>query len=89
MSKNDAFKLLERILFDAEKNVIDWDQFYKWQEFKEEWPKDDKIYWDSLLKIVYKNNKGNRTLNRALSDEEEAWVINLLKTAVDKSIFRN
>ncbi len=88
MHEDSTLKRLRNIVFDGEKNVIDCDQYYKWQEFKEKWPGEDKIYWENLLKKISKSIEGKRTLNTPLSHEEEAWIIGLLNRAIDNDIFQ-
>ncbi len=80
-------KRLEKIISDAGEDIIDWGHFNKWQEFKEEWPREDKAYWEKILKRVSIDREGNRTLNPPLSCEEKAWISDLLNRVIDYGIF--
>lgn len=87
MPKDRISKRLEKIISDAEENKIDWGHFNGWQKFKEEWPREDKAYWEKILKRVSIDSEGNRTLNPPLSCDEKAWISNLLNRAIDYGLF--
>ncbi len=88
MDINRVYEKLEMIISDADRNIIDLSHFYRWQEFKEEWSEEDKIYWESLLKMVYKNKSGGKALKRSLSTEEKEWIAHLLQRATNYGIFK-
>ena len=77
---------INRVISDAEKGILHWDYYNKWQEFKKGWSDEDRMKWDEIKDRLHKNGSGQRFLEPPLTDKEKAWAMDIMRRAMERGI---
>jgi hypothetical protein len=73
---------IDKVISDAEKGILYWDYYDRWQKFKEEWSDEDRRRWNDLTGRMRKDVKGKRSLDPPLTDEEKTWAMDIIRRAM-------
>ncbi len=74
---------VEKVISDAEKGILHWDYYERWQEFKKEWSEEDKRRWNEITGRMHKNRNGKMFLDPPLTDNEKVWAMDIMRKAME------
>lgn len=86
MAKGKNGSDLRELIFLAEKGIIDPDHYKKWNQFKNEWSPEDKIFWNRLNNKMRRDESGTLKLDPPPSADEKAWAKRFVRRAEEKGL---